>query len=352
MRSAKSLVKSAMLLGTSLLGLSMATGAVQAGGEAGVLTLRDQGFFYVGVRPVEVENGFVPFGQMYVGFHLPAEVKHKYPIVLVHGGGGQSTDWFGTPDNRDGWLDYLLADGFEVYHVDRPGFGRSPNNTMYGELAGPGTFEQIEQLFTGPSDKFPGGGAADSELQRQRVASGNPGPSVDNAILQENLVELLEKIGPAIIMTASAGGPSGWLALDAAPDLVKGVVGIEPSSNFNSLASLLKFEPALEGDALPTVEVPAEREGLVACNLQEEGKTHTLPSYKDKPILNIVSSNSPLFTPNGHCAVHQLNQFGAKAELVRLEDVGLPGYGHFMSDEIDSDKIVTEVIIPWIAKID
>src|SRR6202044_2571345 len=38
---------------------------------------------------------------------------------------------------------------------------------------------------------------------------------------------LLDKIGPAIIMTHSAGGPFGWLVAELRPKLVKGIVAIE-----------------------------------------------------------------------------------------------------------------------------
>ena len=64
--------------------------------------------------------------QMYVEYQIPAKVKHPYPIVLVHGGGGQGLDWMGTPDGRRGWATMLLEEGYKVYVVDRPGHGRSP----------------------------------------------------------------------------------------------------------------------------------------------------------------------------------------------------------------------------------
>jgi len=41
--------------------------------------------------------------------------------------------------------------------------------------------------------------------------------------------ELFDKIGPAMIMTHSMGGPSGWIAGDARPNLVKGIIGVEPA---------------------------------------------------------------------------------------------------------------------------
>ena len=69
-----------LMAATMLAGAAMAAAPALAGGEAGPISLRDQGFFWVGARPVEVESGNVGFGppgpgtaidgQMYVGFQL------------------------------------------------------------------------------------------------------------------------------------------------------------------------------------------------------------------------------------------------------------------------------------------
>jgi pimeloyl-ACP methyl ester carboxylesterase len=345
-------LKGALMLGTIIAGTG--GGAALAAGEAGPIALRDQGFFYVGVRPTEVEDGMAPSGQMYVGFQLVADAKRPYPLVLVHGGGGQSTDWMGTPDGRDGWLDYFLADGFDVYFVDRPGYGRSPNSTLYGELQGPTTFEFIANRFTAESEQYPGGGGADTVEVQQHVASSNPGPTIDNALLQENLAEMLDKIGPAILVTHSAGGPSGWLALEARPDLVKGILAIETAGNLaGDLAPLLTWEPALvEGETIATEEVASEGEGLDACNLQPADGARNLPNFAGVPIMGVVAPNSSMFAPSFHCTVRLLEQAGADVELVRLEDKGIMGNGHFMNEDLNNDVIAKEVFIPFLASIE
>src|SRR5262249_56565506 len=40
---------------------------------------------------------------------------------------------------------------------------------------------------------------------------------------------LLDKIGPAIVLTHSQSGPFGWLIADARPQLVKAIIALEPS---------------------------------------------------------------------------------------------------------------------------
>ena len=256
----RALSLAAVLAGASLVSATPAL----AGGEAGALSLRDQGFFWVGARPKPAADGkgTVIEGQMYVGFQLVAKKQHPYPLVLVHGGGGQSTDYMGTPDGRDGWLDYFLAAGFDVYFVDRPAHGRSPNNVAYGALRAPATTQLMTDTFLAQSKQYPGGGGPATPENIQHTASSEPGPTVSNAVLQEDLAELLDRIGPAIVVTHSAGGASGWLAMAARPDKVKGVLAIEPVMGItDNLSSLIKFSPALkDGEKIATVESPG-REG-------------------------------------------------------------------------------------------
>src|SRR5207244_4658888 len=91
------------------------------------LDIAEWSFFWTGVERVDLGRGPVVSGkQMYVEYQIPAKVKHPYPIVLIHGGGGQGLDWMGTPDGRRGWAPMLLEEGYKVYVVDRPGHGRSP----------------------------------------------------------------------------------------------------------------------------------------------------------------------------------------------------------------------------------
>lgn len=334
----------------------MIAGNALAGGEAGPISLRDQGFFWVGARPTPTADGkgTTIQGQMYVGFQLVANKKHTYPLVLVHGGGGQSTDYMGTPDGRDGWLDYFLAAGFDVYFVDRPAHGRSPNNIAYGALRPPPTTELMTQMFLGQSKQYPGGGGPQSKENIQHTASSEPGPTVGNDILQQDLAELLDRIGPAIVVTHSAGGASGWLAMAARPDKVKGVLAIEPVMGItDNLSSLITFSPALPaGEKIALEKLPAEKPGLNPCELQPKASARSVPAFKDKPVMFVVSpQSSPMFTPNVHCSVHTLNQLGAKAKLARLEDYGLLGNGHFMNEELNNGDIAKKVFIPFLSSI-
>ena len=74
-------------------------------GEAGPLRLAQFGNFVINAH-VKDDGGITD--QMYVDFMIPENRVYQYPVVLVHGGGGQSTDWRATVDGRDGWVNYLL----------------------------------------------------------------------------------------------------------------------------------------------------------------------------------------------------------------------------------------------------
>src|ERR1700681_3370360 len=73
-------------------------------------------------------------GQMYVESQIPKNLRHPYPVVMIHGAGQTGTNFMATPDDRPGWGQFFLANGYAVYIVDQTGRGRSVYTT---ELYGP-----------------------------------------------------------------------------------------------------------------------------------------------------------------------------------------------------------------------
>lgn len=341
-----------------LIGLNTSQNVI-AGGEAGPIHLRDQGHFYVGIRTFDIPanpkagpfglGGLGVYGQMYVGYQLPENRTQKYPLILVHGGGGQATDWMDTPDGRDGWLDYFLVAGFDVYFVDRPAHGRSPKSTRYGKLADPISSGFIG--FLAKSDNYPGKGDPRDPMTLAQLASSNPGPTVSDDMLKEDFAELLDKVGPAIVITQSAGGPSGWLSIDARPKLVKAVVAVEGAGRFESLP--LTWEPALKkGERIQLESVRSRAKGLSDCNMQPKNNIHKLPNFEGIPILGIVSPMSAMFTSSYHCTIDFINQAGGQATLLRLkEDAGIDGNGHLMQGAYNNGEIA-RLMIKWMQKIE
>ncbi len=341
----------------------------------GNVEIAEQGVFFVGGAYNDPVNPTFMSGQMYVRYQIPKERnKGAYPVVLVHGGGQLGTSFTGTPDDRSGWADYLLSHGFPVYVVDQPGRGKSPYITaVYGPRGVP-NLQSIEDLFTAPerANQWP-----QAHLHTQWPGTGLPGDyafdqffasqwSGMNATMQEQttsraLVALLEKIGPAFLITHSQSGPHGWEAADARPDLVKGIIAVEPNGppfyevnflgapNWFSNGALgrpygitrfpLTFSPAVtDPSQLTAVQQPvADGPNLVRCFLQAE-PAHTLPRLSGVPIV-ILTSEASFRATYDHCTSKFLTQAGVPNTRLRLESVGIHGNGHMMMLEKNNLEI-------------
>jgi len=344
MPSVASLTRLALATGLISISLLMAAG-LQAGGEAGVLTLRDQGHFYVGGQQTPpAENGSVRvFNQMYVGYQLPAEKRHAYPLVLIHGGGGQASDWFSTPDGRDGWRDYFVAAGFDVYWVDRPGYGRSPTNARYGELSEGASSNIIN--FLANSQHWPGDSQdpVDPAII-EWLFSFSPGSYAGDNVAAASISALLDRIGPAILLTHSAGGASGWLAADLNPDKVAGIIAFEPgaSNMTSSIRKDLTFEPALGEDFTPWTDA-------AGCEMQPEPAPSRLINFSHFPV-HLVGSEKGLIA-GLPCAEKVFRQAGVTVKYTYLPDLGFTGNGHFMMAEKNNGEIA-QIFIDLAASID
>ncbi len=324
-------------------GLAIATTCL-AGGEAGILSLRDQGHFYVGGETSEpAENGSVQiYNQMYVGYQLPAEKTHSYPLVLVHGGGGQATDWFTTPDGRDGWRDFFLAAGFDVYWVDRPGYGRSPTSNRYGELSDSATSSIIN--FLANSNHWPGDSKNPTDENILNwLASSPPGPYAGDTVAAAGISKLLDRIGPAILVTHSAGAASGWLAADLNPGNVAGIIAFEPgaSNMTSSIRTGLTFDPPLT----EAFETWTDAEG---CEMQPQAAPSRLSNFTRIPV-HLVGSELGLIA-GLPCAVKVFNQAGVSVQYTFLPDIGITGNGHFMMAETNNAE-TAQVFIDLAASI-
>ena len=209
--------------------------------ETGPLEIARQGYIYAGGRYVDGPDGKYMQGQAYVEYQIPQKKTQPYPVVMIHGGGQNGSNFTGTPDGREGWAQYFLRQGYAVYVVDQVGRGRSPLHSAYGETA-PRPTSWIEQRFTAPErsklwpqakqhTQWPGTGVAGDPAFDQFYAEQMP--SIVSFAKQQELnrdagIGLLDMIGPAIVMTHSQSGTFGWPIADARPNLVKAIVAVEP----------------------------------------------------------------------------------------------------------------------------
>ena len=275
---------------------SVSTEAAQASTAAngGIpLDLAEWSYFWVGVERLHhpAAGTMVSGRQMYVEYFTPAQVKHPYTVVLVHGGGGQGTDWMGTPGRPSGLGHVssrgrlqgggrrsarsrtLAAASDSPRRIPRSG-GNAPGilRTVYaadGRCSGPNRVPQSAQPVAGHrrdrvdgpqsvrrvAGRKLGAGAASSPgaaagWRARTLPAGAPGcwrrggcwpgaapPPLDGGVGGGNEIyhmvwrqdgaEMLDKLGPSIIVTHSAGGPFGWIVAEARPNLVKGIIAIE-----------------------------------------------------------------------------------------------------------------------------
>ena len=347
-------------------------GALWEAGKAAPLTLAAQGFFWTGYETCETAAGPALRGQMYVEYWIPQDLRHPLPLVMIHGGGGQGTDYLGTADGREDWVHWFVRQGYAVYVVDRPFHGRSPfHPELQGEMGPPAPTGLFERLFSRPAsfednwpqaklhDKWPGSGAFGDPDFDSFLASG--GPTLRD-IEQNHLdcqragAELLDRIGPAIVMTHSAGGPMGWLMADVRPELVRAVIAVEPvgppfsalggTLNWGITAARLTFDPPAESaDEIEIEERAPVREGTVACKVQKE-PARQLPNLRTIPIV-VVTAEASWMAADNHGTVDFLAQAGAPVTHMRLEEHGVHGNGHAMMLESNSDDIAA-LIENWI----
>ncbi len=148
-------------------------------------------------------------------------------------------------DGRAGWASLLLAQGYKVYLVDRPGQGRAPYEPQFhGAFRNAPTYEEISATYT-TSQSHTGSRNPYAHLHTQWPGSGEIGdPALDQfmaaqgaafsgsirvqQLWQSRAALLLDQIGPAIIVTHGDSAAFGWLAADARPGLVKALVALEP----------------------------------------------------------------------------------------------------------------------------
>ena len=362
-----------------------ATAYAQQAAAADEVAIAKQGYLFAGGKYQTVDGKQVMAGQIYAEFQIPKQRTHPDPIVMVHGAIQTGTNFTGTPDGRMGWAEYFLRHGYTVYVIDQPGRARASYNAAAdGAQAFPDLLN-TEQRFTAPErfklwpqarlhTQWPGSGMAGDTIFDQFYASQVPfvqAAAKAQAMTRDALVALLEKIGPAIVMTHSQSGSMGWLTADARPDLVRALIQVEPSGPpVHDVLTVGAPEYLRDGDAVrpwglaairlnyaPAANNPAELSfaqqekadgpDLARCWMQK-APARQLPNLAKMPML-IVSGEASFHAPFEHCTVKFLQQAGVKAEWIDLGKSGIHGNGHMMMLE-KNNLDVAAAIDRWVSK--
>ncbi len=309
-----------------------------------------RGHFWISGERISVSEKTFQRGPMFVEWEAPEHVTQPYPVVLVHGGGFQGTEWLETPDGRPGWAQRLVEEGYSVLIVDRPAHGRSPyHSEIIGPMGPPFSYERGQEVY------FPDAAAKDhtqwpfdandAKAFDDFIAGYGPLPA-DLALSEEmeadRLARLLDRIGPAIIVTHSASGPAGWLVADRRPGLVVAIVSVEPMGPpFADTPGIGSLDWGLT--AVPVAFEPP-RASMDEVRAADPSSLR-VPALAGLPIA-IVTGETSVFAKFGPAIVAFLVTSGAAAEQLHLPDHGVLGNGHGLIYEKNSDQCL-EPVLRW-----
>jgi hypothetical protein len=368
---------------------------------AAPVTIEDQGSFFIGGITKVTEHAAIPFappgqpapapapqqitiGQMYVQFQIPQRKSGPgWPVIMVHGSTHTGAALESTPDGREGWFPYFVRKGVSTYVVDQSGRGRSgfdhsvlheaearmaadtkaaadliPNfgritdngawtawfghllpagsNIITGKLiqhGDPGDPEKPTDGRPHVAPKFPM--SAVSEYYKQLVPNAEvtlPGStcatctpqnlSPANTWTPQNLALLVERLGGAIVATHSQSGIMGHhmvrlLKERGSLHLVKGLITIEGGCSLP--ASGLT---AADFDAIPYLAVKGD---------------YTATSAQCEETVNVINAR------------RAARQGSARAEYMKLDEMGILGVTHMMMLDTNSNQIA-DLMIDWVAK--
>jgi pimeloyl-ACP methyl ester carboxylesterase len=360
--------------------LATTIGAVNAQ-SAPPLAIAREGYFFVGGHLTDAKQPMAD--QMYVEYQIPAKKTHRYPIVMIEGGGQTGVNFTGTPDGREGWAQYFLRHGYAVYVCDQVGRGRSGYNA---DSYGPAVAQDMTFMlnrFAAPEvaklwpqarlhTQFPGVATPSNPVFQQFVSQETP--SIADFTEQQKLnvaalVALFDKIGPGVLLTHSQSGAFSWPTADARPNLVKALLDVEPSGppvhdiinngppNWFSDAKETKLyglemvpltysPPITDPSELAFEQAPApSNPDLVTC-WRQKAPARTLPQLAKVKIL-IIQSEASYHAPYDYCTAAYLTQAGVKNTYIHLADLGIHGNGHMMMLE-KNNMAIAAVMEKWL----
>ena len=338
--------------------------AAPATSEDQPLTIDKQGSFFVGGRQVTATGTYDEVStpspasrgqtywidQMYVHYQTPPDAR-RLPLVLVHGGSCTGASWESTPDGREGFQTIFVRRGYSVYTVDAPRGGRSGLPSFTGDFGKLDDEHQIIPPTTtragrelawsrwrfGP--RYPEVFADQSfpmEAIESFLKSIRPIASDDPEVVSSALIALLDRIGPAILVTHSNSGVWGWLTAGRS-EHVKAIISYEPSFVFpeNEMPDL----PSTGRTAAATAVTPQEFARLAQIPVQVVFGDN-IPT---EPVRELPADGRRNQVIVADRFVETLNNKGGRASLLKLPDAGLRGNTHFPFSDRNNIQVADQV---------
>lgn len=335
--------------------------------------------FFIGGRYVETSDGHhIMIDQLYVQ-RYGASKSGRRPIVLIHGAAQTGIHWEYTPDGRPGLALCLASQGRIVYVVDQPGIGRSRYYYHSGGLLTHYSAESLEMLFTRPANhklwpqaelhtQFPGTGKVGDPIFDEFYASqvGHfSSYSQREPLIRAAGAALMKRVGPAYLLTHSQSGPLGWQIADACPDLVVGVIALEPHGPpfkypdcppfnlkkqtpnaldrpYGITSTPLTYDPPLRPDeknlSYEAIDEPPRPDCIGGFHQGQPQRK--LPNLAKISII-VLTAESSYHTMYDYLTVQFLREAGVDVKHIYLADEGIKGNGHMMAIEKNNLEIGT-----------
>ncbi len=310
-------------------------------------------------------------GQVFVEGYMPKAVTKKFPLLMMHGKGQTNTNWYGTPDGREGWLDFFLKQGYIVYLVEQPARGRS----AWYESDGPVTYqsnELVEYRFTGNKGKWAQSklhtlwpetakepGQYDYEQFMKAQVQYLKSDSLTVKLAVAAMDDVLKHTGPVILLAHSQAGRFAWPIADKYKESVVGIIAIEPNGppfsgnvniteagNYGITDEPLTFDPPIKSyKDLKLKIMSKDEEGHIDGLLQGE-PVRRLPNLMGKPIMIMVSEAS-YHAEYDYLTSMFLTQAGVENDFYDLPKMGIHGNAHMVMMETNSLEIAA-IIAEWL----
>lgn len=276
----------------------------------------------------------VPGVSAYVEWFKPVRAKGT-SVTIVHGGGGQGSEFLRTPDGRPGWVHALLRAGYSVYLLDRPGHGRNQwNAAALGPSLPAADYESLVPRFVEPSKHMLWPEASRHSqwpiecsvaVDRFMASQGPMATRLEAAQAHVEAIasKLFDLVGETVLLTHSAGGPCGWALSACGGAQVKGIVAVEPLGAPGLEHALGRFDNGL-------------------CAAPFVGRHDAFA-----PPIALVTSEASWMRKMNFQAAEYLRSRGARLEHLDLPALGIPGNGHMVMSELNSDA-VADVIVHWL----
>lgn len=347
-------IGSLVIAGTAAAGVQSTAWAAEDTGQKPIV-LKTMGSFFFGGSVKTLENGVTFHGDHgYAQYYIPQESRNL-PIIMWHGIGQSGKTFESTPDGREGYQAILTRRDWPVYIIDQPHRGRA-GRTMAkaGEAASPtalyesaawdafrlGLWIPPAGPVAFPKVQMPLDGYTIDQFFRQQTP--DTGKEPDRKSLAETAGKLLERTGPAILMTHSRSGQYGWATAMEKPDLVRAVVAYEPGHYVFPEGEIPDDIPRgkLHVTAMDTPTVPvAEFEKLTRMPI--------LIVYGD----NIAREISDVFNSEvwraasirGRQFVEAVNRHGGDARIVFLPDLGIRGNTHVPFADLNNIQVADQL---------